>query len=528
MVSRLEPEDGRAADPSRGGARPTLWILVVLTLLAALLRFYRIGNQSLWIDEVLTLDAMNLGGRVTLRAFLMNIQGPLHAGILWLVSQVTVREAALRSVSAVASVATVPVVFLLGRDLFDRRAGLLAALFFAVSPFSIWYAQEARNYALVHAFTALSTLLVYRLVVRGGRGWAAYAAGMVIGLYLNLSAGFVAIGHNLFAAGRALRDRRLLRAWAITYAIIAIAFLPQLWGVAQWVDKARVTDRVVFAPAAEDATLLRGEHTFNPAALPYSVFALSYGYTLGPSLTDLHLAPPAEAFLDYAPLVIPAGLAAAAALVLGLVRAARNRTVLVFIVSIVCAVFGGAALTALWNVKPYTVRYVSVTLPMLAVVMGAGVAGLRRRPRAVLTLVIVGFCVVSLAGHYYNPEHWKEDVRSVARYIEEHERPDDVVVVPVVLNTFDFYYRGAARRFTMYSPDIASDERVAEVIEERVGTSERLWFIDARLWGADPHRRIPAYLRGRHELVERREFPNAELSLFRVVGPPAGAEAPPS
>lgn len=531
MVSRLESADRGATNPSTGSARSTLWILVALTILAALLRFYRIGNQNFWIDEVTTLNAVNMGASLTLKELMANIQGPLHAGILWLVSQVTMREEAFRSISAVASVATLPIVFLLGRALFDRRTGLLAALFFAVSPFSIWYAQEARNYALLHAFAGLSTLIVYRLVERGRGGWARYAISTIAALYLNLSAAFLALGHNLFAARRVLRDRRFLQTWAVAYVIIAVSFVPSLWGVAQWADKVEVAERVVFAPAAEEATLLRGEHTFVPAAIPYSIFAMTYGYTLGPSLKVLHLEPSARAFLRHAPLVVPAGLVLAAALVLGLLRAVPNRLTLGLIVSITCAVFGGTVLTALWNVKPYGVRYVSVILPVLVVVIGAGVSALPRWPRAALAAVIVLLSGVSLWSHYYDPEHWKEDVRSAVRYIEKHERPGDVVAVPVVLDVFDYYYRGEARRFTVYPSETGSAERVREVIEEHTGPAPRLWLIDARLWGSDPNRRIPAYLRGRHELVDHQTFPCAAVSLFRMAGggePAREAVPPPS
>ena len=103
MVSRPKQAGPGDTDTLRERARSTLWIVVALTLLAALLRFYRIGNQNLWLDEVTTLNAVNMGASLTLREFFANIQGPLHAVIVWLVAQVTMREEALRSVSAVAS-----------------------------------------------------------------------------------------------------------------------------------------------------------------------------------------------------------------------------------------------------------------------------------------------------------------------------------------------------------------------------------------------------------------------------------------
>jgi 4-amino-4-deoxy-L-arabinose transferase-like glycosyltransferase len=524
MVSRVEPAGHGAGDPPASGRRSTILIVVALTVLAAVLRFYRIGNQNLWLDEVTLLNAVNMGESVTPKQFFGNIQGPFHAGIVWFVTQVTMREGALRSVSAVASVATVPVIFLLGRALFDRAAGLWAAFLLAVSPFSVWYAQEVKNYAMLHAFAAVSTLLVFRMVEHGARRWVGYVFSMIVGLYLNLSMAFLAVGHNAFGATKVLRDDRFRRAWVIAYVIIVVAFIPSLWGVARWADVSEVPDRVVFVPVAEEETLLRGEHTFTATALPYSVFAMGYGFTLGPGLTALHLEPTAAPFLRHARVVVPAAVALAAALVLGLVRAARNRAVLGLVVSIAIAVFAGAALSALLNIKPFTVRYVSVVFPLLIVVAAAGVGWLPRWPRAVLAGVIVLASGISLWHHYYDPGHWKEDVRSAARYIEEHELAGDVVVAPVVAEVFDYYFRGDAEWFTVYASQTGSDERVRTVVDEGAGGARRLWLIDARLWGVDPDRRIPAYLGGRHALLDRQVFPNAVLSLYGVSREEGGGE----
>lgn len=516
MVSRAEPTGRSAGGRSAVRERRTLSIVLALTLVAAFLRFYRIGNQNLWLDEVTTLNAVNMGASLTMRDFFGNIQGPLHAGIVWLVTHVTMREAALRSISAVASVATVPVVFVLGKSLFDRGTGLLAAFLFAISPFSVWYAQEVKNYAMLHAFAGISTVLVFRLVLRSGGRWVAYVLSMIAGLYLNLSMVFLAVGHNVFAAPRALRERRFRRTWAIAYLIIAVAFIPSLWGVAQWADEARVPDRVVFAPGADEETLLRGEHTMTATAIPYSVFVMGYGLTLGPSLRELHLDPSSAPFLKHALAVVPAAAALAVALALGFARAARDRAVLGLVLSITIAAFACAALSALLNIKPYTVRYVSVVFPLFVVVTAAGINWLPRGGRVALAGVIVLMSAISLSSHYFDPEHWKEDVRSIARYVEAHEQPGDVVAVPVVPNVFDYYFRGKAGWFTMYPSETGNDQDVGRVVEERARGAKRLWFIDARLWATDPDRRIPAYLAGHYAVVDHQVFPNAEVSLFVV------------
>ena len=67
-------------------------------------------------------------------------------------------EAGLRSLSALAGVATVPVAYGAARKLISTRAGLIAAALTACNPLLIWYSQEARSYSLLVLLTAVALL----------------------------------------------------------------------------------------------------------------------------------------------------------------------------------------------------------------------------------------------------------------------------------------------------------------------------------------------------------------------------------
>ena len=58
--------------------------------------------------------------------------------------------------SLIAATALVPLLYVVGRDIYDRRAGFAAAALGAVAPFAVWYAQEARMYALFMVFALLA------------------------------------------------------------------------------------------------------------------------------------------------------------------------------------------------------------------------------------------------------------------------------------------------------------------------------------------------------------------------------------
>jgi mannosyltransferase len=136
------------------------WILLALVVLAAAIRIITIDNQSFWADEALT--AYEAGQSFT--AMLHTVTHtettpPLYFLLIWgWAKAFGTSEVALRSVSALAGVAIVPIAYLCARELLDRRAGLIAAVLVVVNPFMIWYSQEARAYMLLAALSGASFL----------------------------------------------------------------------------------------------------------------------------------------------------------------------------------------------------------------------------------------------------------------------------------------------------------------------------------------------------------------------------------
>jgi uncharacterized membrane protein len=150
----------------------TFWIVAGLTVLAAALRFATLGLQSYHHDEIVTASRILRGSfwHVMDAVGFSESAPPLYYALAWLWTQVTgTGEAGLRSVSAIAGVATVPIAYLLGAELSSRRAGITAAALVAVNPMLVWYSQEARGYALFVLLTALSLLYFVRALDRGRR-----------------------------------------------------------------------------------------------------------------------------------------------------------------------------------------------------------------------------------------------------------------------------------------------------------------------------------------------------------------------
>ncbi|HEY2333539.1 MAG TPA: glycosyltransferase family 39 protein [Solirubrobacterales bacterium] len=148
------------------------WIVAGLTVAAAALRFATLGVQSYHHDEIVTASRILRDGfwHAMEAVGFSESAPPLYYILAWPLTQVTgTGEVGLRSLSALAGVATVPVAFLLGAELRDRRAGIVAAALVAVNPMLLWYSQEARAYALFVLLTALSLLYFARVLEHGRR-----------------------------------------------------------------------------------------------------------------------------------------------------------------------------------------------------------------------------------------------------------------------------------------------------------------------------------------------------------------------
>jgi mannosyltransferase len=158
--------------------RPALIAVAALTVLAAVIRFYRIGHQGFWFDEATTALLVHFSpGKMLGLIPTSESTPPLYYCIAWVWVRVFGDgETGLRSLSAVAGVATVPIVYCLGARLSSVRAGMIAAALAACNPLLIWYSQEARAYQLLVLLSAASllafTYLLERPTPRSAAAWA--------------------------------------------------------------------------------------------------------------------------------------------------------------------------------------------------------------------------------------------------------------------------------------------------------------------------------------------------------------------
>jgi len=145
---------------------PTIWVLFVLTTVGALLRFYGLEIQSLWYDELATWrNSRGPSGADVWELMRANQHPPGHVILMFYWQMVFgSSESALRMPSAIAGVLSIPAIYLLGRELYSRSEGLIAATLLTVGWIPISYSQEARAYALLILLAIISTWLLLKII----------------------------------------------------------------------------------------------------------------------------------------------------------------------------------------------------------------------------------------------------------------------------------------------------------------------------------------------------------------------------
>jgi mannosyltransferase len=185
----------RARPVDRGAPRslPSWWpigALALITLAGAAFRVIGLGEQGFWYDEAHTALLVELTpGKMLGQLPVGESTPPLYYCAAWVWAHLfDAREAGLRSFSALAGTATIPVCYLAGRKLAGERSGLIAAALAATNPLLVWYSQEARAYELAVLLSAAAFLLFLYALEQPRwpllAGWAVLSALAVATHYL--------------------------------------------------------------------------------------------------------------------------------------------------------------------------------------------------------------------------------------------------------------------------------------------------------------------------------------------------------
>ena len=189
----------------------------MILLLAFGLRLVNL-NQSFWLDEAAQVieSARSLSEQFSI---ISDFHPPLFHLILHFWMILGSSEVWIRLLPILLGVATVYLVYKLGYSLGKEREGQLAALFLTISPYHLWYSQEARPYMLFVFCSLFSTLMLLR------KKWLMYILMTALLMYSLYFAPFVIIGQFCYLV---FFEKKNLKQFLKCLLAVIILYLPWL------------------------------------------------------------------------------------------------------------------------------------------------------------------------------------------------------------------------------------------------------------------------------------------------------------
>ena len=504
----------------RSGGR---WLLAValVTALAAALRWYQLGVESLWVDELIMLRVTELNTPTLLRELYTTARAPLYPLLahFWQMAFGD-SQAALRALSALFGTLSVPLVALIGRELFDGRTGLVAALFMALSPFQLYFSQEYRYYSLAILLTLASMWFFIRALETGrGGAFALYALFTALHVYAHpLSGALFGAAMGLYLLVRWTETRRRLRGWIGAHLLIIALAAPTVV-----LRLMRSTQGSVDSPYFGSGGLTPDWLTRPPIYEP--VRTLTHFLLLG-TTRYLTLIPAAAVILLF---------------VVGLVVFIRRRGWQPWLAELRGAPRQladaprdwreSALLLVFWLAGPmaisyvisfavlpvYQERYLSLSAPALYLLLAALSLELRRILPQTLSVGLLA-ALMAIAAQQYYVRDVKEQWDEMAAYVETRAQPGDALAfssdtphIPARAtghrHSFNHYYQGALPQCEL--DVMAGNAEVFRELQACADTSGKVWLL-VRYSVHDRVTELGEYIAGQEPdaggLLEMREF----------------------
>lgn len=377
--------------------------LISLVLLGCILRLYNLTFNSLWLDETATLSFAERSfiGIWDLTASGGEFNPPIFFWVEHFMLMFGNSEFVLRFASVVAGVATIPIFFLIGRELKDDITGLIAAFILTISQFAIFYSQEARAYALLLFFVSVTLYFYIRSIEKNqNKDW------IITGIVASISV------------------------WTHFYAAIVIVpmFLSMIWIYRKQILQPIKTIGVFTITTLPLIIVTIGLFMKRVSSAPtYGVKGIDLIQSTMLTIGNFNI------YMEW--FII--GLICFGLYIVFIKERKYFYTFILFILT-------GFAVSIIFSYSlPMLPRYLIVMLPIFFIIIAYGIGDISKRHKAIsgiLLILFVIFAAMALQTYYTNFS--KEDWRGYSEKLTFDTQPGDtIVVIPDYMRLpLDYYY----------------------------------------------------------------------------------------
>lgn len=416
---------------------------------------------SLRLDESQTLWQTSFSVRELIVSLSQNVHVPLYHLSIHVIQSLFGNEIVVgRLYSYIFYALSLPVFYVLGSYLYNRKTALFATTLYGVSPFLVWFSSETRMYTLLILLTSVSHFFFIRLMREPAKiTWVAYALCALMGIYTHYFFFLVLLSHaafyfitrkNNFTQGQFLP-------LFITAVGLALAFLP--W-VLKVLDGRGVGDSkpVLEVPTSIDFFNVFSNFFFGFQTDPVNSILLS----LWPILLVL--------------------------LFLALNKKDAYKTETVFLLVATSVPLFVAYVISVVYQPLFLSRYLIVILPAVFLLTARVAETYSSRISHIFKFVLLALMLVCLGIQLQSRDTpVREDYEGASNYLTTHAQGEDIIVASAPFSIYPilYYYKGEAAVRTLPLWNRISDATIPafnpETLEEDVktlaGSHERLYLV---------------------------------------------------
>jgi hypothetical protein len=455
------------------------------------LRLYRLSFQDFWYDEVWTVWYAKTPWFSWSPPFYWIF---LH---FW-IKLFGISEFSLRFPSSIFSFLSCILLFLLGEKLFNKKIAFVAVLFMGLSPFQVWYAQEARSYTILLFLSLLSNYLFLKAIKENKiQLWFYFVMVSSLGIYINYFFVFLIVTQFFYL----FFSKKLSLSKLIFFLLIPILFLPYL---KRFLTKLFAVKSGFWVPPPQ---IISPIFTLENFILGYN--ALSFLYRL----IDIVIVVSFFTILKY-PL-----------------KAFKKSILFCFFFLLVPLILIFSFSKLFFSI--YLDRGLIFLSPYLYLLLSLGLFYLKKRVIKLIIFSVVGYCLLFSLFFYYNNEFFsspshhigvvpKMPIKPLVRFIEENLKEGDIIFFTnySLLPSFEFYSGKKEPLYFLFFPGKAFDPFSAKPIQEglyRIPIQKIKNLEFNKLWVISCNWERNGYLDENSEAVREFLIKNFKLELVKEI-----------
>lgn len=362
-------------------------------------------NQSFWLDEAAQVieSSRPFWQQFDLAA---DFHPPLYHLLLhfWMLGGKS--EIWVRLLSVGFGIGSIIIIYQIGKLLIDKKAALIASLFLAISPYHIWYSQEARPYIAFLFFSIVSTLFLLR------KKWFWYTVFAVFSLYTNYFTVFLLVSHLIYVF---IFEKKFLRNWLIRAGIVLMSFI--FW-TGEFLQQIGVGTNGLFTGWKDVVSV----SALKTAGLTFAKFIFGRG-----SIENNYI---------YALVILPVFLL----FIFSLIKNRKERSGKIFITLFFIPFFTSEIVSLFISINaPQRLIFL---LPIFFLLLTAGILKLSPKFRLAAILIVAVTNVGGLFQYYTDPSVKREQWREAVAFTEHQDSSQNVAL---------FVFPGPFAPFTWYS-----------------------------------------------------------------------------